>query len=134
MGDRTNTGVRAAGDEVDDAQTQLRLALLAAMHAVNVRCLADKPRVADYVRAVLDDRLLWSTQFGTSAALALPFDEVYCVDIRIDAAPSPALTPGTAILLRVASIDELTLAIDARHLETLAETSGADDDAVEEIA
>ena len=52
----------------------------------------------------------------------------------LSVASAPALTPGTAILLRVASIDELTLAIDARHLETLAETSGADDDAVEEIA
>ena len=101
LGDRTNTGVRAAGDEVDDAQAQLRLALLAAMNAVNVRCLADKPRVTDYVRAVLDDRLLWSTQFGAGAPLALPFDEVYCVDIRIDAAPSPALTPGTPSLMPV---------------------------------
>jgi exoribonuclease-2 len=52
----------------------------------------------------------------------------------INVPSAPALTPGTAVLLRIAGVDELALTVDARHVETLAELSGADDDAVEEVA
>ncbi len=111
--DRTNTGPGIVGAQINLAQERLRLVLAAGMNAVNIKCLTDKAKVRDYVRFVLDYRLLWTTQFGSGTPLTLPFDPVFCVDLRIDAAPSPVLTPGSPSLmpvdLRVRFIDGVDL-------------------------
>jgi hypothetical protein len=102
------------GLAIDRAQGRYRDALLAAMNAVNVRCLADKATVNRRVSEVLFLRYFWGEQFPTPRPeIFLPFDEVFCVDIRIDAAPPPVLTPGIAALmpidLRIRFIDGVEL-------------------------
>ena len=101
LADRTNQGGgRPLGATVDLAQDRLRLALLAAMNAANIRCLAEKADVDRFVFGVWFLEFLWNNQFAEPPATA-PFDLSFCVDIRIDAAPPPVLTPGQAALFPV---------------------------------
>lgn len=119
--DRTNAArlnarpiLTAFGQIIDMGQTRFRTALLAAMNAINVKCLAEKPTVNDRVNEVLLLRAYWALQFpGPGPEIFLPFDEIFCVDIRIDAAPPPVLAIGSGVEMpidmRVRYIDGVEL-------------------------
>lgn len=98
--------------QIDQAQAAYNNVLLAAMNATNTRCLADKPHVDSYVTDVILIKEFWGFQFDDPDP-PLPFGVQFCVDIRIDAAPPPVLTPGVAALmpidLRIRFIDGVEL-------------------------
>lgn len=83
------------GSVIDQVQVEARLTFRAGMNAINGRCLADKANAANHVYNVAILHVFWSLQFGLLNAYA-DEDVTYCLDIRIDATPPPALTPGQA--------------------------------------
>ena len=101
LSDRTNqAGGRPLGASIDLAQERFRVAIIATMNAANIQCLADKAQVDIIVLSVsflLGD---YNAQFPEPPAMP-PFELVFCVDVRIDAAPPPVLTPGQAALFPV---------------------------------
>jgi len=86
------------GALIDQAQAEARLTFIAGMNANNIRCLADKSQVNRYVRNVGDLLVAWF--FSATDDAPRPTAE-YCVDVRIDAAPPPVLTPGQPSLMPV---------------------------------
>jgi len=91
--DRANAAAgRPLGTGIDLAQDRYRVAAEATMNAANQRCLADKANVKTYVDFVFTLSIFWDFQ----AHSPLPFEQRYCVDVAIDAAPPPVLTAGQA--------------------------------------
>ncbi len=96
--DRSNAAAgQPLGAEIDNLQRQYVLALSATIDAVNLQCLANKSSVLGFVNLVSRLGQGWRDQFPFLAPLPLPFR--YCVDIDIQAAPVPVLTPGTPALM-----------------------------------
>lgn len=86
------------GALIDQAQSGARLTFIAGMNATNLRCLADKPRVSDFVREVAS---LWNLWSFTVPADAEELEMSFCVGLHIDAAAPPVLTPGQPSLMPV---------------------------------
>jgi hypothetical protein len=86
------------GAIIDQAQSEARLTFIAGMNATNVKCLVDKPRVSEYVGKVI--RLYVTWLFGVPPGTDRPAVN-YCVDLRIEAAAPPVLTPGQPSLMPV---------------------------------
>ena len=70
-------------------------------------------------------------------AVALRREGLFRLDhlpLVIPVPSAPAMPPGTAVLVHVAGVDELALTLDARYVETLAETAEAEDALAEDAA
>lgn len=86
------------GALIDQAQSEARLTFIAGMNASNLRCLSDKPRVSEYVSDITTLLVYWL--FGVPPDAERPAVN-YCVDLHIDAAAPPVLTPGQPSLMPV---------------------------------
>jgi hypothetical protein len=99
VSDRGNAGGGLPlGALIDQAQSEARLTFIAGMNANNIKCLADKPQVSRYVSNILYLLVSWS--FGVPFGAERPAMN-YCVDLHIDAAAPPVLTPGQPSLMPV---------------------------------
>lgn len=91
------------GALIDQVQAQARLTFTAGMNGINIKCLADKSNVSTHVGHVTLLHANWFLQFS-GGSVVFPFTEVnveYCADLRIDAAPPPAVTVGQVTLVPV---------------------------------
>lgn len=86
------------GALIDQAQSEARLTFIAGMNASNLRCLADKPQVSEYVSDITSLLAFWL--FGAPPDAERPAVN-YCVDLHIDAAAPPVLTSGQPSLMPV---------------------------------
>jgi hypothetical protein len=89
---------RPLADILQEAFLSLAAAVDAGIERANDRCLANKPSVEEFVtRASELVRLYWPLAFEQ----AYPHEQTFCLDIFINAAPPPVLTPGTPALMPV---------------------------------
>jgi hypothetical protein len=105
--DRTNQAAGLPlGALIDQVQAEARMTFRGGRDAINIKCLADKANVRDYLEFVINLYGLWFLPLPPGFA-----DETveYCAAIRVDAVPPPALTPGQstpmAIDIRLRFID-----------------------------